>query len=184
MRAPEVTTVAEDEVVVHDGWKVRTYRGLEPGTVHDLDGIEARTLDHPGGELLCRFATVNDVNYSGSASGTLNILAASIAGIEANGPTTFTGIAGAELAGGRPSVRVFDGNNAGVPSVTVVFTVTAGGGSGSASVATDANDIATVPSWLPTTSNIYPITACSTKNVISLLDTCPAWCRSKVCRWD
>ena len=59
----EITTVADDEVVLHDGDSVRTYGDLAPGTEHDLDGVTVRTLDRPGAELLCRFATVNDVHF-------------------------------------------------------------------------------------------------------------------------
>jgi predicted phosphodiesterase len=59
----EVTTVADDEVVCHVGAEVRRYDGLAPGTVHTLDGVEVRTLDRPAGELLARFATVNDVHF-------------------------------------------------------------------------------------------------------------------------
>ncbi|MGH9135724.1 MAG: metallophosphoesterase family protein [Acidimicrobiales bacterium] len=61
--APEVTTVADDEVVVFAGPVMRRYDGLVPGTVHDLDGIEVCTLPRPAGELLCRFATVNDLHF-------------------------------------------------------------------------------------------------------------------------
>ena len=57
------TTVADDLVVVHSGTTVRRYDGLQPDTVHDLDGVEVRTLPKPNGELLCRFATVNDVHF-------------------------------------------------------------------------------------------------------------------------
>ncbi len=61
--ARELTTVSDDHAVVHDGTDVRVYEGLRPGTRHDLDGFTFRTLDRPGGELLCRFATVNDVHF-------------------------------------------------------------------------------------------------------------------------
>jgi len=61
--SPELTTVGPDLVVVHEGTTVRRYEGLAPDTVHDLDGIEVRTLPHPGGALLARFATVNDVHF-------------------------------------------------------------------------------------------------------------------------
>lgn len=60
---PEVTTVGPDVAVVHVGTEVRRYDGLTPDTVHVLDGVEVRTLRHPGGELLARFATVNDVHF-------------------------------------------------------------------------------------------------------------------------
>lgn len=66
---PEVTTVADDEVVVHDGLEVRRYTDLAPDTVHNLDGIEVRTLPRPGGELLATIATVNDVHFGETAAG-------------------------------------------------------------------------------------------------------------------
>ena len=59
----ELTTVADDEAVVHDGMAVRTYDGLEPDTAYEYDGFAFRTLARPDGELLCRFATVNDVHF-------------------------------------------------------------------------------------------------------------------------
>jgi predicted phosphodiesterase len=65
----EVTTVADDEVVLHDGGSVRAYGELTPGTEHDLDGVAVRTLEPPGGELLCRFATVNDVHFGETRCG-------------------------------------------------------------------------------------------------------------------
>lgn len=65
----EISTVADDEVVVHDGITVRTYGDLRPGTEHDLDGLVVRTLERPGGELLCRFATVNDVHFGETECG-------------------------------------------------------------------------------------------------------------------
>ena len=69
MNPVDVTTVADDEVVLHDGATVRRYEGLAPGTEHELDGIAVRTLDRPGSELLCRFATVNDVHFGETECG-------------------------------------------------------------------------------------------------------------------
>jgi Icc protein len=83
----ELTTVADDEAVVHDGMDVRVYDGLEPDTVYEYDGFVFRTLDRPAGELLCRFATVNDVHFG-------EIEAGIIEGMEM-GPT-FKSEAGAE----------------------------------------------------------------------------------------
>ncbi len=60
---PELTTVAEDEAVVHVGREVRRYRGLDPGTHHRLDGLDADTLPRPAGALLAVVATVNDVHF-------------------------------------------------------------------------------------------------------------------------
>jgi 3',5'-cyclic AMP phosphodiesterase CpdA len=59
----ELTTVADDEAVVHDGSEVRVYDGLEPDTVYEYDGFVFRTLPRPAGELLCTFGTVNDVHF-------------------------------------------------------------------------------------------------------------------------
>jgi Icc protein len=60
---PELTTVADDEAVVHVGSCVRRYRNLASGTTYRLDGVEARTLRRPEGELLSVVATVNDVHF-------------------------------------------------------------------------------------------------------------------------
>ena len=62
-QAPELTTVADDEAVVHIGAEVRRYRGLIPDTSYDLDGITVHTLPRPGGQLLSVVATVNDVHF-------------------------------------------------------------------------------------------------------------------------
>ncbi len=59
----EVTTVADDHVVCHDGAVVHEFPGLEPDTTYDLLGLEVRTLARPPGELLCVLATVNDVHF-------------------------------------------------------------------------------------------------------------------------
>ena len=66
---PELTTVADDEAVVHVGPEVRRYRGLAPGTLHNLDGVEVMTLPRPGGELLSVVATVNDVHFGETECG-------------------------------------------------------------------------------------------------------------------
>jgi Icc protein len=59
----ELTTVADDFAVVHDDFDVRVYEGLEPDQLYEYDGFTFRTLPRPGGELLCTFATVNDVHF-------------------------------------------------------------------------------------------------------------------------
>jgi 3',5'-cyclic-AMP phosphodiesterase len=71
----DVTTVADDLVVVHDGVSVRRYDGLAADTEHDLDGVAIRTLAAPPGELLCRFATVNDVHFGEVEAGRIDDLA-------------------------------------------------------------------------------------------------------------
>lgn len=65
----ELTTVADDEAVVHDGFDVRRYEGLEPDHVYEFDGFVFRTLARPDGELLARFATVNDVHFGETECG-------------------------------------------------------------------------------------------------------------------
>ncbi|MBA2281235.1 MAG: metallophosphoesterase [Actinomycetota bacterium] len=67
--AAEISTVADDEVVVHDGTTVRRYEGLAPGTEHTLDGETVRTLPRPAGALLCRVATVNDTHFGETLCG-------------------------------------------------------------------------------------------------------------------
>lgn len=59
----EITTVADDLVVVHEAGRARRYDGLTPGREHEFDGVVVRTAPRPGGELLCRVATVNDVHF-------------------------------------------------------------------------------------------------------------------------
>lgn len=71
MSRPELSTVADDEVVVHVGAEVRRYEGLRPDTEVDLDGVVVRTLPRRG-ELLCRFATVNDVHFGEVEAGVMD----------------------------------------------------------------------------------------------------------------
>jgi predicted phosphodiesterase len=59
----DITTVADDLVVLHDGARVVRAEGLSPDTEHIVDGVSVRTLPRPAGELLCRIATVNDVHF-------------------------------------------------------------------------------------------------------------------------
>ena len=92
-------------------------------------------------------------NYAdASASATLTIVAAAIAGFEIDGADAFTGVAGEALAAPLPTVRVFDTSDNGVAGISVTFSVTAGAGSilgnTSATVATGADGLATVPAWL------------------------------------
>ncbi len=68
----DLTTVADDLVVIHDGTTVHRFTDLEPGTDHVLAGMEVRTLDRPEGELLCRIATVNDVHFGELEAGRLD----------------------------------------------------------------------------------------------------------------
>ncbi|MEY2448190.1 MAG: 3,5-cyclic-AMP phosphodiesterase [Acidimicrobiaceae bacterium] len=67
----EVTSVSDDDVVLHDGLSMLRYEGLAPDTEHDLDGVVVKTLVRPEGELLCRFATVNDVHFGETECGVM-----------------------------------------------------------------------------------------------------------------
>lgn len=67
----ELTTVADDEAVVFAGDDVRHYIDLEPATEYEFEGVGLRTLPRPDGELLCRFATVNDVHFGETECGIL-----------------------------------------------------------------------------------------------------------------
>src|SRR5437899_4620737 len=67
----EVTTVADDEVVLFAGPAMTRFEHLAPDTDHDCDGVVVRTLPRPGGELLSRFATVNDVHFGETECGVM-----------------------------------------------------------------------------------------------------------------
>ncbi|MFA5565137.1 MAG: metallophosphoesterase [Acidimicrobiia bacterium] len=67
----EVTTVANDEVTFHHGDQVRQFDDLEPQRTYNLDGHLVTTLPAPG-ELLCRFATVNDVHFGEVEAGRID----------------------------------------------------------------------------------------------------------------
>lgn len=72
MGAPEATTVADDLVVLHDGVDVHAFHGLAGGQEYTFLGVEVRTLVRPPGELLCRFATANDVHFGELECGRLD----------------------------------------------------------------------------------------------------------------
>lgn len=59
----DLTTVADDLVVLHDGHTVARFVDLQPATTYSFLGVDVTTLPRPEGELLCRFATVNDVHF-------------------------------------------------------------------------------------------------------------------------
>lgn len=67
----DITTVADDLIVAHDGLDVHRLTGLTPDTDHDVLGHVVRTLPRPSGALRCRFATVNDVHFGELEAGRL-----------------------------------------------------------------------------------------------------------------
>lgn len=68
----DITTVADDLVVTHDGLVAHRYQGLAADTEHNLDGVTVRTLPRPDGQLLCRFTTINDVHFGEVEAGKLD----------------------------------------------------------------------------------------------------------------
>ena len=64
--------MADDLAVLHDGHRVHRFDDLAPGREHQLLGHHVRTLDRPAGELLCRFATVNDVHFGETECGRID----------------------------------------------------------------------------------------------------------------
>ena len=68
----ELTTVADDLAVLHDGEEVHRFDGLAADTDFELLGVAGRTLARPPGELLCRFGTVNDVHFGETEAGWLD----------------------------------------------------------------------------------------------------------------
>jgi len=70
----DLTTVADDEVVLHDGLDVIRHGDLEPDSDYELEGQAVHTLPRPPGELLTRFCTVNDVHFGEVECGHLDDL--------------------------------------------------------------------------------------------------------------
>jgi 3',5'-cyclic-AMP phosphodiesterase len=68
----DITTVADDLIVLHEDTVVHRYDGLSPDTVYDLNGTFVTTLSRPPGELLCRIATVNDVHFGETEAGRID----------------------------------------------------------------------------------------------------------------
>lgn len=64
----ELTTVSTDHAVFHDGTTRVQLDGLAPASRHEHEGIGFSTLPAPG-QLLCRFATVNDVHFGETVCG-------------------------------------------------------------------------------------------------------------------
>ena len=69
----DVTTVADDLVVFHDGERTSSASTVSrPTPTTSSTGIAVRTLPRPPGELLCRFGTVNDVHFGEIEAGRID----------------------------------------------------------------------------------------------------------------
>jgi predicted phosphodiesterase len=65
----ELTTLADDEAVIHDGSVVEVHNGLAPDTDYDFGGVAVRTLPRPPGERLATVASVNDLHLGEKVCG-------------------------------------------------------------------------------------------------------------------
>jgi len=110
----EVTTVADDSAVLHDGRRVVRHDNLEPDTAYYLDGVELTTLPRPPGQRLATVASINDVHFGETVCGVL-------AGVDLGPPMragpgeapyieTMNRAAAAEIAGFRPDAVVAKGD--------------------------------------------------------------------------
>jgi Icc protein len=70
----DVTTVADDLVVIHDGLVVHRLDNLEADTRYTVAGLTVQTLPRPAGIAMCRFATVNDVHFGEVEAGRIDNL--------------------------------------------------------------------------------------------------------------
>ena len=68
----DITTVADDLIVVHDGLEVTRLEGLSSNATYEVRGTHITTAARPHGELLCRFATVNDVHFGETECGRID----------------------------------------------------------------------------------------------------------------
>jgi len=68
----ELTTVADDLAVFHEGTSLDRMEGLEPDNGYERHGVAFRTLPRPAGPLRARFATVNDVHFGEVEAGRID----------------------------------------------------------------------------------------------------------------
>ncbi|HET6795008.1 MAG TPA: metallophosphoesterase [Acidimicrobiales bacterium] len=111
--SPELTTVADDEAVLHhpatEGAPARAVRvaGLEPDSEYEAEGVTFRTLPRPAGERLSTLATVNDLHFGETLCGVIagtdvGPVLASVPG-EPPYPETMNRAAVAEIAAMAPA---------------------------------------------------------------------------------
>ncbi|MET0662699.1 MAG: metallophosphoesterase [Ilumatobacteraceae bacterium] len=110
----DVTTVADDLVVMHDGTRAHRFTGLAPGSEHRFFDVPVRTLDRPPGALRCRFATVNDVHFGEIEAGRIDDLVEGPVQRAAPGadphPEVMNHAAVAEIAAIDPAVVIVKGD--------------------------------------------------------------------------
>src|SRR5919202_6033883 len=110
----DLTTVADDAAVLHDGARVHVHDGLRPDTDYVFGGVSAHTLRRPPGERLATVATVNDLHVGETVCGVLQGLDLGPALRSAPGeppyPDTMARAAAAEIAGCNPDAVVAKGD--------------------------------------------------------------------------
>jgi len=123
----DVTTIADDLIVCHDGAHVIRLEGLDPGSTHEVHGARITTLVTPPGALLCRLATVNDVHFGEVECGriddhTQGPIQRPLPG-EAPYPVTMNAGAISEIAAIDPSAVIVKGDltNDGLPEEFTAF---------------------------------------------------------------
>lgn len=112
--AVDLTTVADDLVVFHDAHTVSRFDDLQPATTYQLLGREVTTLARPGGSLLSRFVTVNDVHFGETVCGKVGDspdgpIVRAVAG-ELPYPEVMNRAAVAEIAAGAPDAVIVKGD--------------------------------------------------------------------------
>jgi 3',5'-cyclic-AMP phosphodiesterase len=110
----DITTVADDLIVLHDGTLVHRFEDLSPDTEYDIFGRMITTMSRPPGELLCRIATVNDVHFGETEAGkiddNLDGPIQRVADGEAPYPETMNSSAAAEIAAIEPTAVIVKGD--------------------------------------------------------------------------
>jgi 3',5'-cyclic-AMP phosphodiesterase len=109
----DLTTVADDEIVFHEGVEVRRYGDLRPDTDYELEGRHVRTFPRLG-EHLTTFCTVNDVHFGEVECGILDGFAEGPVYRSAPGeepyPTMMNRCAVADMAAVGPAAVVVKGD--------------------------------------------------------------------------
>ncbi len=110
----ELTTVADDEAVLHDGSRVIRRDGLEPDRDYEVEGVAFHTLPRPGGARLATVATVNDVHFGEQECGVIEGLEMGPILRSEPGETPYPEVmnraAVAEITANRPDVVVAKGD--------------------------------------------------------------------------
>lgn len=110
----ELTTVADDLAVLHDGARVAVHGDLAPDTDYSFDGVGVRTLPRPPGARLATVATVNDLHLGETVCGVMDGVelgpALQAQPGEAPYPETMSMAAAAEIAACAPDAVVAKGD--------------------------------------------------------------------------